>query len=172
MEAVKDPDSRRDQTIERLITQHQTSLLRLCYVQLQDQALAEDAVQETFLKAYKGFDSFRGDSSEKTWLTRIAVNTCRDFQRGGWFKHTDRRVTPDMLPVGTVQPDTEDLDLSLAVMKLPRKMRDAILLYYYQDMSTEEIAETLGIAQSSVSNRLRRGREKLRKLLEGRDQDA
>ena len=135
MEAVKDPDSRRDQTIERLITQHQTSLLRLCYVQLQDQALAEDAVQETFLKAYKGFDSFRGDSSEKTWLTRIAVNTCRDFQRGGWFKHTDRRVTPDMLP-------------------------------------TEEIAETLGIAQSSVSNRLRRGREKLRKLLEGRDQDA
>jgi RNA polymerase sigma-70 factor (ECF subfamily) len=172
MEAVKDPDSRRDQTIERLITQHQTSLLRLCYVQLQDQALAEDAVQETFLKAYKGFDSFRGDSSEKTWLTRIAVNTCRDFQRGGWFKHTDRRVTPDMLPVGTMQPDTEDLDLSLAVMKLPRKMREAILLYYYQDMSTEEIAETLGIAQSSVSNRLRRGREKLRKLLEGRDQDA
>ena len=172
MEAVKDPDSRRDQTIERLITQHQTSLLRLCYVQLQDQALAEDAVQETFLKAYKGFDSFRGDSSEKTWLTRIAVNTCRDFQRGGWFKHTDRRVTPDMLPVGTVQPDTEDMDLSLAVMKLPRKMREAILLYYYQDMSTEEIAETLGIAQSSVSNRLRRGREKLRKLLEGRDQDA
>lgn len=172
MEAVKDPDSRRDQTIERLITQYQTSLLRLCYVQLQDQALAEDAVQETFLKAYKGFDSFRGDSSEKTWLTRIAVNTCRDFQRGGWFKHTDRRVTPDMLPVGTVQPDTEDLDLSLAVMKLPRKIREAILLYYYQDMSTEEIAETLGIAQSSVSNRLRRGREKLRKLLEGRDQDA
>jgi RNA polymerase sigma-70 factor (ECF subfamily) len=172
MEAVKDPDSRRDQTIERLITQHQTSLLRLCYVQLQDQALAEDAVQETFLKAYKGFDSFRGDSSEKTWLTRIAVNTCRDFQRGGWFKHTDRRITPEMLPVGTVQPDTEDLDLSLAVMKLPRKMREAILLYYYQDMSTEEIAETLGIAQSSVSNRLRRGREKLRKLLEGRDQDA
>ena len=172
MEAVKDPDSRRDQTIERLILQYQTPLLRLCYVQLQDQALAEDAVQETFLKAYKGFASFRGDSSEKTWLTRIAVNTCRDFQRGGWFKHTDRRVTPDMLPVGTVQPDTEDLDLSLAVMKLPRKMREAILLYYYQDMSTEEIAETLDIAQSSVSNRLRRGREKLRKLLEGRDQNA
>ncbi len=172
MEAVKDPDSIRDQAIERLILQYQTPLLRLCYVQLQDQVLAEDAVQETFLKAYKGFASFRGDSSEKTWLTRIAVNTCRDFQRGGWFKHTDRRITPEMLPAGTVQPETEDLDLSLAVMKLPRKIREAILLYYYQDMSTEEISETLGIAQSSVSNRLRRGREKLRKLLERRDQDA
>ena len=173
MEAVKDPDSLRDQTIERLIIQYQTPLLRLCYIQLKDRALAEDAVQEAFLKAYRGYSQFRGDCSEKTWLTRIAVNTCRDFQRGGWFKHTDRRITPEMLPVAAdTQPDAEDLDLSMAVMKLPRKMREAIILYYYQDMSTEEIAETLGIVQSSVSNRLRRGREMLRKLLEGRDQDA
>ncbi len=172
MEAVKDPDSLRDQTIEKLILQYQTTLLRLCYIQLRDRTLAEDAVQETFLKAYKCFTQFRGECSEKTWLTRIAVNTCRDFQRGAWFRHTDRRVTPEMLPVGTVQPDTEDLDLSLAVMKLPRKIREAIILYYYHDMSTEEIAETLGIVQSSVSNRLRRGRDKLRKLLEGRDRDA
>ncbi len=172
MEAVKDPDSRRDQAIEKLILQYQTPLLRLCFIQLQDRALAEDAVQETFLKAYKSFAQFRGECSEKTWLTRIAVNTCRDFQRGGWFRHTDRRVTPEMLPIGEVQPETEDLDLSLAVMKLPRKLREAILLYYYQDMSTEEIAEALGIAQSSVSSRLQRSREKLRKLLEGRDQYA
>ena len=172
MEAVQDPDSRRDETIERLILQYQTPLLRLCYVQLQDLALAEDAVQETFLKAYKGFSQFRGECSEKTWLTRIAVNTCRDFQRGGWFRHMDRRVTPDMLPIGEAQPDMEDYDLSLAVMKLPPKLREVIVLYYYQDMSVQEIAQALGIAQPSVSGRLRRSRDKLRKLLEGRDQDA
>ena len=173
MEAVKDPDSRRDQTIEKLILLYQTPLLRLCYLQLRDRAMAEDAVQETFLKAYRGFDQFRGDSSETTWLTRIAVNTCRDMQRGGWFRHTDRSVTPEMLPVAAdTQPDMEDYDLSLAVMKLPRKLKEVILLYYYHDMGTEEIAGALGIAQSSVSNRLRRGREKLRGLLEGRDQDA
>jgi len=172
MEAVQDPGSLRDQTIERLIRQYQTPLLRLCCIQLQDRALAEDAVQETFLKAYKGFEQFRGDCSEKTWLTRIAINTCRDLQRGSWFRFTDRRVTPEMLPIGTVQPDTEDLDLSLAVMKLPPKMREAILLYYYQDMGTEEIAETLGLTQSTVSYRLQKSREKLRKLLEGRDPDA
>ena len=57
-------------------------------------------------------------------------------------------------------------------MNLPNKLREAIILYYYQDMGTEEIAEALGIAQSSVSNRLKRGRERLRKALEGRDQDA
>ena len=173
MEAVKDPDSRRDQTIEKLILQYQTPLLRLCYIQLRDKTLAEDAVQETFLKAYRGFTQFRGESSEKTWLTKIAVNTCRDMQRSAWFRHTDRSVTPEMLPVAAdTQPDAEDYDLSMAVMQLPRKLKEVILLYYYHDMGTEEIAETLGIAQSSVSNRLRRSREKLRKLLEGRDQDA
>ena len=172
MEAVKDPDSRRDQTIERLIREFQTPLLRLCFMQLRDQALAEDAVQETFLKAYKYYSLFRGDCSEKTWLTRIAINTCRDFQRGAWFKHTDRRISPEMLPIGTAQPDVEDYDLSLAVMELPRKFREVIILYYYQDMGMEEIAETVGIAQSTVSNRLRKGREKLRRLLEGRDRDA
>ena len=172
MEAVKDPDSRRDQTIERLIREFQTPLLRLCFMQLRDQALAEDAVQETFLKAYKYYSLFRGDCSEKTWLTRIAINTCRDFQRGAWFKHTDRRITPEMLPIGTAQPDMEDYDLSLAVMELPRKFREVIILYYYQDMGVEEIAETVSVAQSTVSNRLRKGREKLRRLLEGRDRDA
>jgi len=77
-----------------------------------------------------------------------------------------------MLPIGTAQPDLEDYDLTLAVMELPRKFREVIILYYYQDMSVEEIAETVGIAQSTVSNRLRKGREKLRRLLEGRDRDA
>ena len=172
MEAVMDPDSLRNQAIEKLIQQYQTPLLRLCYIQLQDRTLAEDAVQETFLKAYRGFAQFRGESSEKTWLTRIAVNVCRDYQRGSWFRHTDRSITPDMLQIGTEQPDTEDMDLSMAVMKLPRKMREAILLYYYQDMGTEEIAKVLGLTQSTVSYRLQKSREKLRKLLEGRDQDA
>ena len=172
MEAVKDPDSLRDQTIERLIREFQTSLLRLCFIQLRDRVLAEDAVQETFLKAYKNYSSFRGDCSERTWLTRIAINTCRDFQRGAWFRHMDRSVTPEMLPIGTAQPDMEDYDLSIAVMELPRNLQEVIILYYYQDMCMEEIAETLGIAQSTVSNRLSKGREKLRKRLEGRTRNA
>ena len=170
--AVLDPDRERDQKIEELIRLYQVPLLRLCYIQLQDRALAEDAVQETFLKACKGFAEFRGESSEKTWLVRIAVNVCRDYRRGSWLRHTDRSVTPDMLQIGETQPETEDMDLSLAVMKLPPKMREMILLYYYQDMGTEEIARTLGITQSTVSYRLKKSREKLRKLLEGRDQDA
>ena len=172
MTAVRDPDSGRDQVSERLIGDYQVPLLRLCFMQLHDRALAEDAVQETFLKAYRGYDRFRGQSGEKTWLCHIAVNVCRDYRRGSWFRHMDRRVTPDMLPEASAEPDGQDIDLALAIMNLPNKLREAIILYYYHDMGTEEIAEALGIAQASVSNRLKRGREKLRRALEGRDQDA
>ena len=172
MEAVKDPDSRRREFIERVVAEHQTALLRLCYIQLQDKALAEDAVQETFLKAYRAFDQYRGDCSEKSWLCKIAVNTCRDMQRGSWFRHIDRRVSLESLPEPAIQPTDDHVELTLALMNLPRKLREALTLYYYQDMSTTEIAETLGIAQSSVSNRLRRGRDALRKALERREDHA
>ncbi|MDO5143368.1 MAG: sigma-70 family RNA polymerase sigma factor [bacterium] len=172
MQAVKDPGCGHEEAIERMVNEWQLPLLRLCYIQLRDQGLAEDAVQETFLKAFRGIQSFRGECSEKTWLTRIAVNTCRDMQRGGWFRHIDRRVTLDMLPEAASQPPEEYSDLTLAVINLPRKYREAMMLYYYQDMDTAEIGMVLGIAQSTVSNRLRKGRELLRKTLERRDPNA
>lgn len=111
MQTVKDPGCGHEETMMRMVNEWQLSLLRLCYIQLQDKELAEDAVQETFLKAYRSLQSFRGECSEKTWLTRIAINTCRDMQRGGWFRHIDRRVTPDMLPEAIVQPTVDHSDL-------------------------------------------------------------
>ena len=76
----------REQELVRLVDAYQFSLRRMCCAILRDRALAEDAVQETFLKAYKTLDTFRKESSEKTWLMRIAINTCRDFRRSAWFR--------------------------------------------------------------------------------------
>ena len=100
------------QRLVRLVEQYQTDLLRLCYIQLHDTALAEDAVQETFIKAYRSFPVFRGDCSEKTWLMRIAVNTCRDMIHSAWFRHLDRRITPEQLPESCEQTDEEAVDLT------------------------------------------------------------
>lgn len=76
----------REEIINQLIACYEKDLLRLCYVSLGDAALAEDAVQETFWKAYRHWSTFRGGSSEKTWLIRIAINVCRDMARKGWFR--------------------------------------------------------------------------------------
>lgn len=173
MSNVKGPDHalNRDSELERLVAQYQKPLLRMCFLYLRDKALAEDAVQETFLKAYRSMETFRADSSEKTWLMKIAMHTCCDVYRSRWYKMIDRRFTPDMLPEAAQPFEPEEESLVCEVMQLPRKLREVLLLYYYQDMNVMEIADSLGISQSSVSGRLKRAREKLRMQLEGRDSD-
>ena len=169
--ALKQEEQNLDSIIDRIVDEWQLPLLRLCFIQLRDRTMAEDAVQETFIKAFRTWASFRGECSEKTWLIRIAMNTCKDMRRGGWFRHMNRNVTPEMFPETAAQPSEDRLELTLAVMNLPVKFREAIILYYYQDMDTVEIGKVLGITQPSVSNRLKRGRELLRKALEGRNID-
>ena len=166
METVKAPDSHPEAMLERLVRENQVSLKRLCYLYLHDQAMAEDAVQETFLKVYRSLKDFRGEASEKTYLTRIAINTCKDMLRTGWLRHIDRRVTAEELP-SRQEADPYHREVAAAVMNLPRKLREVILLYYYRGMTMEEIAETLEITQPAVSGRLKRAREKLKDELKG-----
>ena len=170
MTIVTGPDNEKKAVIRRMIDEHQTSLTRLCYLYLHDVQLAEDAVQETFLKAYRTLESFRGDASAKTWLSRIAMRTCCDMRRTFWFRRVDRYVTPEMLPEGAAEADEDETALTLAVMNLPPKEREAVLLYYYQDMNVSEIAKALGVTQPTVSYRLKSAREKLRQELEGREE--
>ena len=153
------------QRLTRLVRQYQTDLLRICYIQLHDTALAEDAVQETYLKAYRSMPAFRGDCSEKTWLTRIAINTCRTMRRDRWFRLVDRSVALDTLPLSTA--GGEDRALMDAIMSLPYKYREAVLLYYYQGLTVREMSEALGVAASTISTRLKKSRERLRYDLEG-----
>ena len=157
--------------LERLVEEYQTAVLRICYLYLCDRSQAEDAVQETFLKVYKGLDSFRGESSEKTWIMKIAMNTCWSMNHSGWARFFNRRVTPEMLPEAAVPFEEKDDELTRAVIRLPIRLREVILLYYYQGLKVNEVAEALGISQPSVSQRLKRGREKLKDALEGRELD-
>ena len=76
-----------------------------------------------------------------------------------------------MMPNRAVQTDENEEELAMAVTKLPLKLREVILLYYYQGMKVNDIADTLSISQSTVSGRLKRGRIKLKNFLEGRELD-
>ena len=74
-------DNSRGAALTRMVGAYQQPLLTLCYAYLHDRQLAEDAVQETFLRAYRALDTFRGESSERPWMTAIAVNVCRSMRR-------------------------------------------------------------------------------------------
>ena len=166
METVKGPDSK-ETRIERMVTLYQLPLLRLCIMYLHDEEQAKDAVQETFIKAYRNLDSFRNDASEKTWLTRIAINTCKNMYRSAWFRHMDRSVTLDMIAERPAPADEHDDELTTAIMNLPVKLREAALICWLQGMTYDEAADMLGISGQAGGSRLNRARRKLRFAMEG-----
>lgn len=166
MDFGKAPDGAQAAEVERLITAYGDSILRLCFVYLGDMALAEDAAQETFLKVYRQFSTFRQESAEKTWMVRIAINTCKDMRRASWFRRVDRSVTLDMVPEPLCDFDPADDTLITSIMALPPRLKDVVLLKYYQGLGLQQIAGVLGIPVGTVSTRLNAAKKKLRAKLE------
>ena len=173
MIAESGPSCNTEEMFDQLVAEYQMPLKRMSFIYLHDMALAEDAVQETFLKVYKGLPNFHGDCSFKTWIMKIGLNTCRDMLKSAWYQHNDRRVRPeDLQTAKEEEPEDEETEaLGQAIMKLPPKYKDVIMLYYFQGMGQEETAEALHISMSSVSRRLKRAREKLRDVLKGGQED-
>lgn len=157
----------RDQWLEEAMPRYETPLLRLCFLYLGDRQLAEDAVQETFIKAYRGFDNYRGESHEKTWLSAIAINTCKDMRRSAWSRHIDSAAALDQLPEQAAPYSEWDDTVTQAVMGLEEKYRAVVVLYYYQELTVREIAETLGTTPPAVYKRLQRAYAFLRQELGG-----
>ncbi|MBE5795183.1 MAG: sigma-70 family RNA polymerase sigma factor [Clostridiales bacterium] len=154
--------------LEALMNQHGSAILRFCTLQLRDAKLAEDAAQDVFVKAWKAMDRFQGRSSEKTWLYRIAINTCRDYQRTGWFRWMDRSVTPeDMLQTGWDEPRFDHLPITRAVQTLPPKWRTAVYLRYCEGMKLSEVAALQQVSEATVKRWLSRAAAALRQELKG-----
>jgi RNA polymerase sigma-70 factor (ECF subfamily) len=172
------PDER-TAALERLMTEYGTKVLHLAYYYLKDRHLAEDVAQEVFIKAYKHWDAFRGDSSAYTWLYKITVNLCRDKARSAWWRRllpsedprasaaggVETAAPPEETPEeAAVKSDQRDAMMQ-QVLKLPEAYREAVVLFYYQDLSTVEIAEVTGQNENTVKTRLFRARAMLKELL-------
>ena len=161
------PQADRDAMLQALMNKYGTALVRLCYAWLGDAALAEDAVQESFVKAWKHLDRFRGESAQKTWLTRIAINTCKDMRRTRWFRHLLDGGQDALAAVAAPQRAEADDTVSRAIASLPMKDRQVVLLHYYQGLTLEEIGKVLGLGVPAINSRLFRARSKLSDMLRG-----
>ena len=153
-----------EQEMLRLMGAYGPYLVGMCTLLLRDHHLAQDIVQETFLRAWQKGRLRR--ETEKAWLSRVALNLCRDEYRSRWFRHVDRRMIPEELPIPADAPRVDD-DLLDCVHRLPAREREAIVMHYWNDMSPEEIAQLLHVSRATVFRRLQRGREKLKIALEG-----
>lgn len=156
-----------EQEIERLMDAYGDAVFRMCFLYLKDYHLAEDAAQETFIKTMHSYDSFRDEAAEKTWITKIAINCCKNIMRSNWFRLSRNELKEDAAAQG--RDILEQLDeynsMTGAIMKLNSGDRQMILLYYYQELSMKEIAKIIGKSENTVIQRVNRARRRLRKIL-------
>jgi RNA polymerase sigma factor (sigma-70 family) len=160
-----------------LMKEYGRDLKRLAFTYVKQEQLAEDIVQDVFVKCYKNLNSFRQDSSYKTWLYRITVNCCKDVIKSWNFKnliisnlagqpiHASKEKSPEEKLLTYEENDY----LSNLVITLPIKLREVIIFYYYEEMKIDQISELLGINQNTVKSRLLRGKQQLKKKLERGD---
>lgn len=136
------------------------------YMMLKNTIDAEDATQETFYRFLSKEPETDSVEEARKYLFRIAANICRNYWKSGWY----RRIVPDtekvLLDEACAEEDRErSLDLMKAMMALPKKYRNPLHLYYFEDLTIAEIAETLSEKESTVKTQLARGRAKLKKEL-------
>lgn len=158
-------EEQRREWLVQLILDHEKEILRICYLYLRNIEDARDATQETFLRAYRHYGNFRGGSTVRTWLIKIAVNYCRDQRKSAWFRYVNRKLIPEQLKIPVPEPTNTGLELSDMVMNLPRKQMEVIALRYGQGLSVAETAEVLHISQAAVSLRCKHALENLKKEL-------
>lgn len=153
--------------VESLYLRFADDVLRVSYFYLGDRGQAEDVTQDVFMRLMRQQPQLK-EGSEKSWLLKVALNLCRDMWRSAWVKRVilgSRKL--ELIPAESEIEDKLEKEAVLqAVYALPAQVREVFLLYYYQGMTIEDIAETLDAPPGTVASRLSRGREKLRGILE------
>ena len=133
-------DAEREALLTAWVDRYSDSLLRMCFISLRDWALAEDALQETFIKAWRAMPQYEHSPirNERAWLSLIAVNVCRDLRRTRWMRHVDAAQALEMLPPSLLAAEPEDRTLLLDILALPEKYRQVLILYHYQRLKKAE----------------------------------
>ncbi|UOQ48572.1 sigma-70 family RNA polymerase sigma factor [Gracilibacillus caseinilyticus] len=154
--------------LRKIMHQYGTSILKLTYSYVKNWATAEDIVQETFITYSQKFYQFKGNSSLKTWLYKIAINKSKDFLKSPKNKLKYLNLTKLKLSSNMKSPDEEiakntEADLvAKCLYKVDIKYREVLILYYYEDLSIKEIVHLLSLSESNVKTRLNRGRKKFK----------
>ena len=145
----------------RIAELYMDTVFRVAFNYLKNQSEADDVTQEVLLKLYKTDKLFESDEHIKNWLLRVTINCCKKVFLSPWRKTEPLENYADKLYFTS----PEHSELFYSAMKLPRKYRMAIYLYYYEGYSTQEIAQILKIPKATAATHLHRGRKMLKTML-------
>ena len=150
------------EALDELIRMYYPEILRYCLWHTSDRQSAEDAAQETFLKAVRHLDAYARRGKFRAWLYRIAANTCVDFWRRS--QSTEPLTEGEYLDPGFERAELS-CDLRSALAALPPAQREVVLLRYVHGLKLRECAEVLDVPLRTVQSRERAALKALKKLL-------
>ncbi len=173
IELISEVKAGNRKSFSELVQRHQRALLRLSLRFTKEQALAEDIVQESFIKAYQKLHLFEGRSSFKSWLYQIALNTARNKYRNRFGENAPETVNYEDVPLG-VDPGAETGMLRADMRKfiraevdrLPERQRIALTLRIFEDLSFKEIAEIMQCPYDTAKANYRHALLKLKARIE------
>lgn len=172
LELVDEVKAGEGKAFTELVKRHQTALLRVCSRMTRDNELAEDIVQESFVKAYRKIGLFEGRSSFKSWLFQIAINTARNKLRSQRFELVNiddvNMATNESVEASLIHLDVKAI-LRTEVEKLPEKQRRALELRIYEDLSFNEIAQIMECPYDTAKANYRHGVLKIKSALENNE---
>lgn len=151
----------REELLLRTLEKYNTMVYRIAFSRTKSSHDAEDIMQNVFMKFIKYDVSFESDEHIKAWLIKVTINLSKNLLTSAWFRKTT--ALEDELVV-TMKEESEVYKF---VLDLPTKYRTVIHLFYYEDMTTANIAEVLNIKESTVRSQLHRARNMLREKMRG-----
>ena len=151
--------------VRQAVEKYSQSIIRVAFTYVKNITDAEDIMQDTFLSFIRQDPVFESEEHEKAWFIRVAINKSKDYIKSGWFKN-NAPLTEDLSYL-----QEEERGVLEEVMKLDKKYRIPIHLFYYEDYSINEIADIMQTKSSTVKTWLSRGKNILKKKLGGFDHE-
>ena len=146
-----------------MIRQNKNTIFTVCYMFSKDQEEVNDLFQEVLIRLWQGFDNYKGNSKERTWIYRVALNTCISFDRKK-RRHNKKQVYMGDDLFGCNEHDPQQTEVLHKRITRLRPLDRAIVLLWLEDISYEEIGSIIGITAKNVSVRLYRIREQLKNM--------
>ncbi|MCM3625758.1 RNA polymerase sigma factor [Paenibacillus glycanilyticus] len=154
----------------RAVEDYSEVVWNYAYILTRDRHLADEIAQDSFVKAYRSFQTFRAEASMKTWLLKITRNTWLTYRRSAFIRKV---VLAPFLPDTSSVPSAENQYMNKIaasemweiVLQLPAKYREILLLHAHHQLDLQEIAESLGISESACKTRLRRAKQMALKIM-------
>lgn len=155
-------ESSENNDFERLVAEYKSTIYSVCYMFADDRMQADDLFQEVLINLWTGFAKFRGESSLRSWVYRVSMNTCISYRRKKKVTTVPIDIAPDIID-GTSSDSKQANMLHQRIMKL-EPLDKAIVLLWLENLPYEEIAAIVGTTARNIGVRLVRIKEKLKKL--------